>query len=296
MVTVIRNPVAGRGRWASRQSLLAQALDHHLGKGNWREVVPASAEATESATRQAVTHGAAMVVAAGGDGTLNAVARGVAGASVPIGILPIGTGNDVARTLGIGTDPVAAVKYLRPELARPFDAARFRTEQHEGWVLNALGCGFDAVVAERINRGVRYLSGNAAYLAAIVAELSRFRAIALTVTVDGASRHQNLMLCCVANCQSYGGGLKIAPMADPADGRLNVIEVREVGRAEFLRVLPRVFSGRHIGHPRVDHRAGSSVTIEGDRAPVLSDGELVGTTPVTVQVVPGAFRIACPPA
>lgn len=233
-----------------------------------------------------------MVVAAGGDGTIHAVAQGLINTNVPLGILPMGTGNDLARTLGIPSDPVLAAGLLFDHEPLPMDAVRFRCSGSEGYSLNIAGVGFDATVAQRINDGFRFLRGTTAYLAAVLQCLTTYRPVQLSITFDGETFESDAMLCAVANARFYGGGMQIAPNAKVDDGLIDVVVVGGVSKLEFLRQFPRVFKGTHLSHPAVRSFRGKSVLIgSNEPIPVLADGEIVGLTPVEFKVVPGALRV-----
>lgn len=229
---------------------------------------------------------------AGGDGTIREVAEGVLGTSSSLAVLPMGTGNDFARTLGFGSDLDLAIAALAGGKTMRVDAGRWRCGEQSGIFLNVAGCGFDAAVADRINRGFRHLRGTAAYLAAVTSILASYRATDLTIEVDSERIARRAMLCAFANAVSYGGGMRIAPCARISDGLLDLVLVREVGRFEFLRSLPRVFRGAHLGHPAVEHRVFRHATLTSDPpVPMLVDGEVVPAGAVTIDVLPSALSV-----
>src|SRR5579872_6180322 len=249
-----------------------------------------------SATRiaaEAAASGADIVAAAGGDGTLNEVLNGVAGSRSALALLPMGTGNDFARTVGLYGRLPLAVQTLFDGDARPIDAGHVAGR----WFLNVAGCGFDAAVAERANRGPRWLSGAPAYIAAVIATIARFRPAGLRLTLDGETRELRAMLCSVANARFYGGGMRIAPDARLDDGLFDVCLLAEAGVLEFLTPFPRVFRGTHTAHPKVAMLRARQVGIESDRPlPLLIDGEVIGTTPAEFSLEPYAVRFLFPPA
>lgn len=289
-VAVVLNPMAGRGRGRRsaqriKDLLSARRLDYTL----WTAQRAGEAGAL---ARQAVDQGAAVVVAAGGDGTLNEALNGIFGSPASLGILPLGTGNDFARHVGIPADLDQAVEVLTSGTHRRVDVG----ECNGRYFLNIAGCGFDAVVAERVNAGYRMLHGTPAYLAAVAQSLASYRPAHMVIQADQERLESDVMLCSIANTQSYGGGMRIAPGASIEDGLLDVCVVRQVGRLEFLRAFPRVFRGTHVGHPKFAHFTAHSVTIQSDvPLPVLIDGEVVGTTPVVARIHPAAIEMILPP-
>lgn len=289
-VAVVLNPMAGRGRGRRsaqriKDLLSARRLDYTL----WTAQRAGEAGAL---ARQAVDQGAAVVVAAGGDGTLNEALNGIFGSPASLGILPLGTGNDFARHVGIPADLDQAVEVLTSGTHRRVDVG----ECNGRYFLNIAGCGFDAVVAERVNAGYRMLHGTPAYLAAVAQSLASYRPAHMVIQADQERLESDVMLCSIANTQSYGGGMRIAPGASIEDGLLDVCVVRQVGRLEFLRAFPRVFRGTHVDHPKFAHFTAHSVTIQSDvPLPVLIDGEVVGTTPVVARIHPAAIEMLLPP-
>jgi len=163
------------------------------------------------------------------------------------------------------------------------------------WFINVAGCGFDAVVAERINQGFRYLHGTPAYIAAVLQSLHTFRAATLRLTLDGLTHELRAMLCAVANAQGYGGGMKVAPDAQIDDGMFDLCIIREAGALEFLRAFPSVFRGTHVTHPKVTMFCARHVVIESEPPlPLLVDGEIMGTTPAEFTIQPKAIEVLVP--
>jgi diacylglycerol kinase (ATP) len=161
--------------------------------------------------------------------------------------------------------------------------------------VNVAGCGFDAIVADRVNQSFRRLHGTTAFVAAILRELPAFRPARLRLTLDGETRDLRAVMVSVANAQSYGGGMRIAPNAQLDDGLFDVCIIGDAGRLEFLRVFPTVFRGAHVSHPKVSLVRARRVVVESDPPlPVLIDGEVVGATPVTFDLLPKAMAVMAP--
>ena len=295
MIAIIFNPVAGRGR-ISRDALHAK-IKRHAGAMPFEIAETQSPSQARALARVAISHGATIVAAAGGDGTLGEVLNAVHGTRARLGVLPMGTGNDFARTLGIGTDLDGAIQILFGNHTRTIDIGRATHGEQSRLFLNIAGCGFDSLVARRINAGRAHLfwkhwRGVAAYLAASAIELRRLRAARLRLNLDGELLDTRALLCAIANAKSYGGGMQVAPNAQLDDGLFDICVIQDASKTEFMRAFPSVFKGNHVHHPRVMMRRARKVELWCDRPwPVLVDGELVGTAPMAFEIVPRAVEV-----
>ena len=298
MLAVIYNPAAGRGR-VSRAALQAQ-LEAQAGARPFEIVSTSATQSARELAAIAIANGATTVAAAGGDGTLSEVLNAVYRSDAKLGVLPLGTGNDFARTLGIGANLKGAINTLFGGQSRTIDIGRATLNGESRLFLNIAGCGFDALVARRINAGRthpfwKHWKGVAAYLAATALELQRLRAARLRLKLDGGLVDTRALLCAVANAKSYGGGMKVAPDADLSDGLFDICIIKEASRWEFARAFPSVFAGAHVHHERVEMFQARRVEIWCDKNwPVLVDGEVCGTPPLTLEVVPNAVEIMAP--
>ncbi len=232
------------------------------------------------------------LVVVGGDGMVHLGANLCAGTEVPLGIIAAGTGNDVARVLGLPVrDAAKAVERVLSGGTRRIDAARQTTPTgEEKWFLGVLAAGFDAVVNERANTW-RWPKGQMRYNLAILRELPLFRAIPYRLVLDGREVRTDAMLVAVGNGPSYGGGMKVTPDAVLDDGLLDVLVLHRISTPEFLRVFPRVFTGAHVTHPAVEILRAREVRLEATGIVAYADGERFGPLPMTVQAVPGALTV-----
>ncbi|MGO4589930.1 diacylglycerol/lipid kinase family protein [Paenarthrobacter sp. 2TAF44] len=243
---------------------------------------------------EALTSGISALVVVGGDGMVHLGVNALAGLDVPLGIVPAGTGNDVARLLGLPlTDTNAACNRLLESMAaggRKIDAGRVTASGRSTYFAGVLSAGFDAAVNERANSW-RWPRGKSRYNLAMLRELGSFRRIEYTVTADGEQWRQPALLISVANGQSIGGGMRITPDALPDDGWLDLFVVKPLSRLRFLAVFPKVFAGKHLGHPAVEIRRVRKVRLEAEGVVAYADGERVGRLPVEVEVVPRGLRV-----
>ncbi|MBF6317755.1 diacylglycerol kinase [Nocardia cyriacigeorgica] len=241
------------------------------------------------------------VVCAGGDGLVSVMLEALAETGTPIGLIPGGTGNDLAREFGIpNDDPVAAADVVLGGLARTIDLGLIdRTDAEPMWFATITGTGFDARVTLRANR-LRWPKGPLRYTVAALAELVSRAATPYRIELsDGSARpgtavETDAMLVAVGNTRTYGGGMLVCPDAVVDDGLLDVTVVRAVSRLNMLRLLPALASGKRIDHPAVSHYRAQRITLTAPGAPATADGEPVGTLPITLRAVPGALSILVP--
>lgn len=232
-----------------------------------------------------------VVVACGGDGTVNLAVNSLPDMKIPVAVVPLGTGNDFARFIGI-KNPIEGIRVLRSGVAAVLDHGVISLP--DGQTRKFVGvasCGFDAQVNERANR-YRGPTGTLKYLVALLVELSKLSARELEIRVSGEEvRREKMTLVAIGNTSSYGGGMKMCPQADAHDGLLEVTFVAKVSRRVLLRVLPKVFWGTHVRHPLVTQASCAKIDIRGEAFPVYADGERIGVGPVSVHVVAGGLRV-----
>lgn len=284
-VALLANPSAGRGRGARLRARVADRL-----RSGGLEVVdlwPRDGDHAVELARAAVATGIDGLVVTGGDGTFHLGLQAVAGTHVPIGLVPAGTGNDVARVMGVPLgDPDAAADLVVAGRTTSADAARCG----DRWFMTVLAAGFDAVVNERANQMV-WPRGQMRYNIATVAELRTFRPLPYVLELDGVTRTLDAMLVAVGNGPSFGGGLRICEGADLRDGLLDVVVIRPVSRWELVRTYPKLFTGGHTTHPQYEHHRARRVTVAAPGVVGYADGERLGALPMTVECVPGAVKV-----
>lgn len=303
-VGLVVNPTAGKGRGTRVHSRVAGAL-----AAAGLEPVDLSGADVERAvanSRAGLSRGLDALVVVGGDGMVHLGVGALAGTAVPLGVVAVGSGNDVARDLGLPVGDVeASVAVVRDALAGTAGAGVRRLDavavSRPGgptahWYMASLSCGLDAAVNERAN-AMSWPSGGGRYVRALLAELGSFRPYGYKVTLDGEVWQGEGTLVVVANTPSFGGGMRIAPSAEPDDGLLEVVLARGLSRAGLLRLFPRIYPGTHVNHPAVEVRRARSVVIEplegaGATPPVaFADGEQLEALPLQCDVHPGAIGV-----
>jgi len=283
-IALLTNPTAGTGQAHVLQDKVVERL---VSRGMSVDILAGrdGAESVELA-RKAVADGVDSVVAVGGDGLVHAAVQALAGSDVRLGVIPSGTGNDFARSLGLPQDPLAAADVVALGQARPLDLGR----SGESWFATVMAAGFDAAVNERAN-AMTWPHGQLRYTVATLAVLPRWQPVPYTFDLDGEQRQVEAMLVCVANTDSYGGGLRIPWGAEFDDGLLDVIIIRPTTKLEFLRVFPQVRTGGHVDHPAFERVRATSVTVAAPGVTAYADGERFGALPLTVECVPGAVSV-----
>ncbi|HYX88893.1 MAG TPA: diacylglycerol kinase family protein [Gaiellaceae bacterium] len=251
--------------------------------------------------RQAAGGGATLLVAVGGDGTVNEVAQGLAGLDgVDLAVIPRGTGWDFVRTHRIPRRLDGAIAVALEGRVRIVDlgVARYRTwggEEAESYFANIASAGMSGAIAKRANETSKALGGKASYLWATLAVFSRWRNDEVRVRVDAETRSGRMHDVVVAVGRYFGGGMMICPGAEPDDGLFDVLTIGDLTKRDLLLTLPKTYRGRHLPHPKAELLRGAVAEVEADAPlPVELDGEQPGTTPARFEIVPRALRLRVP--
>jgi diacylglycerol kinase (ATP) len=293
---VLVNPAAGGGRAGGVWERLRPSAER---LAPLRVAVAESASGSRHAVEDALARGCPRVVAVGGDGTAHLAANALldGAADVTLGIVPAGTGSDLARVLRLPRDPAAALRraLLGPPTA--VDAGRCESGGGGFWFVNIASAGIGGMVDEAVNAQPK--RGRTAFLRATLGALRRYRCVPVRVELDGTSWYEGpLFLLAVANGTTFGKGMRIAPLARPDDGAFDVVLVGEVAGLELVRRLPQVYLGRHLDARPVRHRRATRVRVAPLAAlpPFDVDGETYRSGEAEFTVRPGALRVAGEPA
>jgi YegS/Rv2252/BmrU family lipid kinase len=286
-VRLIVNPSAGAGRAAKLLPGVEMALRSH--GISFRVDRTTSIEHARELARAAREAGE-LAAAMGGDGLAGAVAGELQGSDAVMALLPGGRGNDLARKLGLGHDPVAAVDVLAAGKERRIDVAEAGGTVYVG----ILSAGFDSVVNEIAN-ATRLPLGTQVYAYAALRALPAWKPARWEVTVDGAEHAFSGYAVAVANSGVFGGGMWLVPDAELDDGLLDVAFTEDRSKTAYLRALNKVFKGTHVHDRGFTIVRGREVTFRADRPFVsYADGDPVASLPVTVRVLPQALRVIAP--
>ncbi len=294
-IGVILNPTAGSGRSLAQLPRIAATLSrlrcaHHV------HVTTAAGEATFVA-RAFADRGYRLVVAVGGDGTVNEVLNGLLASvsDTALGVLPAGRGSDFARGTSSGDGLELTLERLVGGRCRRIDIGRADFDDGSTRAfINVAGLGFDAVVAQRAARS-RLPGATLAYLTALGTTLTRYRNIDVSIAADDQQFAGPVCSVLAANGRYFGGGMVIAPTADLSDGSLDLAILGDLSKMDLIRNVPKVYRGTHVHHPKFMTRKARSVRVDShpsQRALVQLDGEVVGHTPVTFTVEPHRLVLA----
>jgi diacylglycerol kinase (ATP) len=284
------NPTSGQGRGATMGTKVA---GYCASKGIDYEIVTGvSAQSLSTSLKEKISRNRDFIdgiIAVGGDGLAHLILQSGVPANIPIAFIPGGTGNDLVRTLGWSLDEITA--YLQ----RVFETKPVNIDLGlvDGeWFAVVLSSGFDAVVNERANV-LKWPKGPMRYNAAMALELPKFKAIHYEIELDDQLISTQAMLIAIGNGSSYGGGMRVCPDANIQDGLFDVMILRPVSIPEFIRVFPKVYSGKHIHHPEVTVYRSRRVRIEADTV-AYADGERIGQLPISAECVVGALSTWIP--
>jgi diacylglycerol kinase (ATP) len=284
-IALLTNPTAGKGRGArARHAVLPRLRDAGFVV---RDLVGRDADEALDLARSAVADGVEAVVVVGGDGMVHLAVQALAGTASSLGIIPAGTGNDVARYFDVPRgDAVAAADRVIASRPRRIDLARSGSR----YFVTVLAAGFDAVVNERANR-MTWPKGQMRYNLATLAELRTFEPLPYTIELDGVPRRLDAMLVAVGNGPSFGGGLRITEGAVLDDGLLDVVVIKPMSKPDLVRTYPKLFKGTHVTHPQYEHHLARTVTVAAPGIVSYADGERFGPLPLTIECAPGALSV-----
>jgi YegS/Rv2252/BmrU family lipid kinase len=287
-LTLLVNPASAGGKTLKLLPAVEQALDAR--RAGFRVQRTKGLEHGVEQALLAIEAGEVPVVMSG-DGLLGAVGGAMAGSQTPLGIVPGGRGNDLARVLGVPTDPEQAVATLFAGHSRRIDVGEANGKRFLGIV----SVGFDSECNRRANE-VKLIRSNLVYVYSLFRTLVGWKPARFTIRVDDERTRFSGYSVSVANNSTFGGGMRIAPGADLEDGLFDVIAIGEVGKLRFLANLPKVFKGTHVNGEDVQVFRASHLELSASKAfPVYADGEHLTDLPASLRVLPHALSVLVPP-
>lgn len=286
-LALLVNPLSGGGR---AKELLPQVEDE-LDKRRIAFRVERTRDAQHAVTEAlAAADAGELPVVMSGDGLIGIVGGALAGTEVPLGIVPAGRGNDLARVLGIPTEPAGAAEVLGAGESRRIDVG----EANGRRFLGIASAGFDSEANGIANR-TKLVRGNLVYAYAAIRALLAWKPARFTVRIGTEQLRFTGYSVAAANSKAYGGGMYVAPDAELDDGELDIVMVSEVGKLRFLRNLPKVFKGTHVENQEVRVVRASRLELTASRPfAVYADGEHLTDLPATVRILPRALSVIAP--
>lgn len=302
---LIVNPRAGSGRAAQRLPQIERALAAH-GIQYEKSLTQGPGDGTRLA-REAASRGIDTIAAVGGDGTLNEVVQAYLGsdgspiAGPSLALIPAGTGGDFRKSFGLPDDVHTAVARLYATAPRPLDLGVVDLSTPSGEnrrfaFINVMSFGMGGLVDRLVNSGPKWLGGRAAFLLGSARAALSYRNTPVSVSVDGKTYLQTpIFNVAVCNGRFFGGGMKVAPDADPHDGLFDVVAMCDLTRAQGIALAHHIYKGSHIGRREIDVARGRVVEAapmrRNDEVLIDLDGEMPGKLPLTARIVPGALGI-----
>jgi diacylglycerol kinase (ATP) len=275
-IGILANNHAGKGE----SSAIAQQIEvEALRKGLTVTLLPEGKGTKTQNELKSIIEKVDALIVIGGDGSFHFVLQYLVHSSVPLYVVPTGTGNDFALTNNeYNVDAHHIIHRIIHEEPSMIDIGRVHVGTEESWFGQVLSTGFDSIVNRRAN-SMKLIRGQIKYTLATLLELPRFRPIVYRITTDTEILETRAMLVSVANGPTYGGGMKIVPDADRTDGYLDIMILAEVSKFELLRVFPKVFSGGHKNHPAVSFHRTKTFSLQA-AALAYADGEFIGDLPI----------------
>jgi len=295
---VIVNPVAGAHSTHRKWPLISQRL-RDAGLSFDYTYTEGVGHATELA-RLAAIDGHRYLVAVGGDGTVNEIANGILSSTSPpgtaLGVVSTGTGSDFVRSVGISQDYATACSCLTSPRRLIIDVGVVEYmndgKPERRFFVNGAGAGFDAEVVKTTERLPKYFGGTIPYVGGLLRSLFGYKNKSVVLRVEDKVETKRILSTVVSNGCYFGGGMRVAPQAELADGLLDVMTVDDMGKFELLKAFPTIYKGTHITHPKVRMEKATHITIESsEQVLVHADGELLGEAPASFWLMPAALSI-----
>jgi len=302
---IIANPVAGKGKVKKYLPVIQEKLKKE--KITYDLSLSSNPDHVEILARQAKEEGYKRIVACGGDGTVNKIINAIVKTDISLGIIPLGTGNDLARNMGIKEDIEFACNVLKSGKTKKIDVIKVKGDKYYGGVG---GVGFDVDIVFFVNRWKKFVPGVLVYplyIGAIIKEIVSCNSQRVKIIYDDKSFSGQILMACFGNTESYARKVKISPFALPNDGLLDICIVKKVNKLKIMRAFLRVFLKTKPFHlpeviiyneiPGVEIHRAKKVYLE-SKIPLYfhGDAEIISTTPLSLEVIPEALKVVVPPS
>jgi YegS/Rv2252/BmrU family lipid kinase len=303
-IHVIFNPVAGAGKAAEQRDSLLKQLGARYGQ-TFEFVETAGSGDAEHLAREAIEKGAQLIIAVGGDGTINEVVNGffakeeLINPSCELGIINCGTGGGFAQSLGLPADISDQVDFIDLAKAKPVDIGHVTysgedASMHQRYFVNECQMGIGADIVSKVGLSQKRFGGTVAFGSVTVSQMLRAKASRLITHLDDSTAERDLLGVVVGNGRYCAGGMQLTPTADPFDGLFDVLLIHKMSLLQRSIGFSKIYSGKHISSQKFSIEQARTVAIESTQAVQLeADGELLGYTPCKIRVLPGAIKVRC---
>jgi len=287
---VIANPVSGGGRCRKMIHEIQRVLKE---KGvHYSFFLSQYAGSAEELAKKAKDNGFQAVIACGGDGTVNEIVNGIIGTGVTLGIIPMGTGRDLAHNLDIDMNIANAIDIISKGGLKSMDLVMVNGGRY---YLGVGGIGFDSEVNRWVNKRFCFFKGRFIYTLASLVRVPGFKYKRVKIKLDNESFDGEILLAAFGNTKSYGGGMHITPNADINDGLLDICIIGKINKFKLLYMFPKVFKGTHTEIPEVRNYRSRCVSVESDiPLDFYGDGQFICKTPFSLEVLPKALNVIVP--
>lgn len=292
LISVVCNEQSGGGRAGRLLPKVARRLHEGISGAELHIVTSTSFEQARDYTRSLALQAQPgdVVAVMGGDGMAHLGLNACAGTDATLAVIPAGTGNDFARGAGIPRSVSQAVEAIVAGTSRVMDLSLLTNGADPRYVGAVVSSGYDARV-NRATNDIRLRFGALSYGWIALRELAAFEPLSYRLVIDGEPRELKAMMVAICNTGIFGGGMRISPDADAADGLLDITIIHEASRGKLLRLLPTVYSGGFINDPVVERLQARTVEVSGEGLFLMGDGEEMGEVPATVECIPGCLRV-----
>ncbi len=286
---IILNSLAGRGR-AKRVIAVIRDIFEDRKIALEMDITQSQGEATSLAT-EAVKNGFKLIVAAGGDGTINEVVNGIVGTRAIFGVIPIGLGNDFAKGIGVAPKLEDACRVLYEGAVCEIDVGRINSR----YFINGVGIGFDAYVARESQNIRKFLNPDWIYLYTVLSSLFKYKSPKLKISFNNTTLDKKALLIAVGNGKAAGGGFLLTPSAEFDDGLMDVCIIDDQNRLKLLRDLPKAIKGEHVNLPYVKTFKTKEIVVSSTSLLLAhADGEILESGEYKLKILPRALRIMLP--
>jgi len=283
---IILNPVAAGGKALEKKDEIEAKLKEN--KIDYRLHISKSSDDIIEVTKKNLANGFSNFVGVGGDGTIHYIANALAGTDKNLGVIPTGSGNDIAGNLNIPSEIGKCCQIIKKAATKKIDLGLINNKYY---YLCIAGSGFDSEVNDLANNTKLPFKGPFKYKYSVYKTLITFKSKKFFIRYNNQKKEDFGMMIAITNLHSYGGGMKIAPDSDPTDGLFDVCIIKIMNKMHFIKIFPKVYEGKHISDPHVELFRTSNIEVDSShKFSIFADGEYICKLPAVFKIVPGAIN------